>query len=791
MDVKPDGRGLVPARIRNPSPRSGESIRTVWYRRSGKGSPVKTQYLVPIVASLLLLALLIYLPWPSFAASTVVDLNAPTATATEQSRKVFKNPRGLNNYYVFYLDDADDFIRYAYSSDGIGWTSGNAAALIALEMITGDSSSWATTIYDDGAQLHVYLVYQDDTNARLRYRHGTIADASSTIAWATESGFGGYSQEAYGVSLAVASNARLFVAWSDERIAGSEAMRVFAWDVIPAGDAVSGVHNAITESSRLIVTANPSGTANEINVVHQEGTTILNAVSVTSNGVSVTFGTKSTLTGLTLTRAKISAATDTQATPQTHVAYRDGAAVEHRTYNAASGFGAPTTVVATAPDSVTLAMDETSTPDKVFVFYVKNGVAGNVFFKVSPVDTISFGGENAITDGTEDIDYLSAGMKDWGGDSKIPLAYTTQTTFLVRFHEAEEGTILYDASSQCTPGAGTTFTWSHTTSGTNRLLAVGMAIRSNASQTVSSADYANVPLTFIRADTNGQSVRSELWYLVTPASGTNTVRVNLTTSAKAACGAISLTGVHQSSPLEASNGATGSSTTPSVTVTTVADDAWVIDAVAFRSAGNGQPTGTPGAGQTERWSGYTEGGGTGPNIRGKGSTEGPQTPPGGVVMDWSLSASVDWAISAASFQPTAPPASCDALTVTTSDPAGQLWFNETIEPDGFPLTTQVNVSASFQSAANPALSVTNDGSATCDITLRLMSDPGTGRSLKFNTTNSAPWPSDASKEVPLDPSSVTVCTSVAPAGTCDIWLWADFENALSGQTLADVRVESV
>ncbi len=134
---------------------------------------------------------------------------------------------------------------------------------------------------------------------------------------------------------------------------------------------------------------------------------------------------------------------------------------------------------------------------------------------------------------------------------------------------------------------------------------------------------------------------------------------------------------------------------------------------------------------------------------------------------------------------------CDTLTLFTSDPAGQLWFNETVEPDGLPFTTQVNLSASFQTGATPALSVTNDGSINCDVTIRFMSDPGTGRSLKFNTTNNAPWPADASKEVPLDPSSVTACSSVAPGGTCDIWLWADYESALGGQTVADVRVETI
>lgn len=139
----------------------------------------------------------------------------------------------------------------------------------------------------------------------------------------------------------------------------------------------------------------------------------------------------------------------------------------------------------------------------------------------------------------------------------------------------------------------------------------------------------------------------------------------------------------------------------------------------------------------------------------------------------------------------APVGSCDALTVVASDPSGQLWFNESVEPDGVPYTTQVNVSASGQSGATPGLRVTNDGGVACDITIRLLSDPGTGRSLKFNTSNNAPWPSDSSREVPLDPSRVTVCTGVAPAGVCDIWLWVDYENALGGQTVVDVRVETM
>ncbi|MFQ5907661.1 MAG: hypothetical protein ACE5JE_02360 [Thermoplasmata archaeon] len=698
---------------------------------------MKRRYIVLIISSALLLSSLIFLPLETLGASTVVDLNAATATATEQSRKVFKNPRGLSNYYVFYLDDADTLIKYAYSSDGTGWTSGNAAALIALEMVTGDESSWATTIYDDGTQLHVYLVYHDDTNARLRYRHGTIADASATITWATEQPFGGYAQEAYGVSLAVSSNGRLFAAWSDERNAGLEVMRVFGWNVIPAGDTISGGHAGITESARLIVTTNPTGTANEINAVYQEGATILNAVKVTDTGGGPSFGTKSTLTGLSLTRAKVSAATDTEVSAKTHVAYRNGAAVVHRTYNEASGFSAPTTVHSAAPDSVSVAMDETSTPDKVFVFYVKSGVTGDLFFKTSFVDLISFGSENTISDGTEAIDYLSTGVKDWGGDSKIPVVFTTQTTFLVRFDEAADPAIVKAFRTGLPADDGEI---TEPATHLDRLDLTGAG--------PSCAEQAISP---------GNSIKAyDIKQAVTYATGDWTLILDWNLNNRDAFSArvviTNAVGAEQSTVVNF--GSTIVTQGPSSDQTLTVNKATPTTLLA-----------------TQRLAVF-------------------------IINDMDETFSLrignfDTTCNTRLVTPNLVATGCDALTVATSDPAGELWFNETAEPDGIPFTTQTNVSASFQTGATPALSVTNDGSGTCDITIRLMSNPGTGRTMKFNTTNNAPWPTDNSREVPLSPSSVIVCSSVAPTGTCDIWLWADYENAVSGQSLADVRVETI
>ncbi|MBI4417095.1 MAG: hypothetical protein HY557_08940, partial [Euryarchaeota archaeon] len=232
----------------------------------------------------------------------------------------------------------------------------------------------------------------------------------------------------------------------------------------------------------------------------------------------------------------------------------------------------------------------------------------------------------------------------------FPTDLQTSDNVALCLREATSAGIAFDAASS-TSGSQTTFSWTHTTSGSNRLLVVGIALRLNASQTVTSVTYAGTGLTFRRGDELAVSVRSEVWYLVNPALGPNTVDVTFSSSTKASIGAISLTGIDQTTPVDVSNGGTGNSAAPSTTMTTTANGAWAVDVVAFRSSGNGQPTGSPGAGQTERWSQYTEGGGGGSNIRGKGSTEGPVSPAGSITMDWTLAAAVEWSITAVAFRP--------------------------------------------------------------------------------------------------------------------------------------------
>ncbi|MFQ5858700.1 MAG: hypothetical protein ACE5LU_24120 [Anaerolineae bacterium] len=196
--------------------------------------------------------------------------------------------------------------------------------------------------------------------------------------------------------------------------------------------------------------------------------------------------------------------------------------------------------------------------------------------------------------------------------------------------------IAFDAAGSVVQNStAASFTWSHTVSGSNRMLVVGVSIRNQQNETVSGVTYAGTPLTFVGTRSNETSARIEIWQLVAPAVGTDNVVVTLSAPAKIIGGAISLTGVDQTTPIAASAFTAGSSTNPTINLSNVATSAWVIDAMAFRSTGTSGPTATPGGGQDQRTSGYTETGGTAPNIRGKASSE----QPGKVYQDQCLIAS--------------------------------------------------------------------------------------------------------------------------------------------------------
>jgi hypothetical protein len=125
-------------------------------------------------------------------------------------------------------------------------------------------------------------------------------------------------------------------------------------------------------------------------------------------------------------------------------------------------------------------------------------------------------------------------------------------------------------------------------------------------RSVTAASYAGVSAAFIAGANAADGDRVEVWGLVAPATGSNTVSVTLDDTVVGKCAASSFTGVHQSTPIGTAVGDyyTGSGTSHSHNTTSQTDglvwDAFILN----KDAG----TITPDAGQATR-AGVTEVGG--------------------------------------------------------------------------------------------------------------------------------------------------------------------------------------
>jgi len=207
------------------------------------------------------------------------------------------------------------------------------------------------------------------------------------------------------------------------------------------------------------------------------------------------------------------------------------------------------------------------------------------------------------------------------------------------------GSIALDATSNSgLKSSVSSYSWSHTCSGADRLLVFGQSYNDGVSYySITNLTYNGVSLTQAQSNEGGDSLGIFLgacvYFLIAPDTGSHTVSVTLNAVVyKVKGGVVSYTGAKQSGQPDAHAGASGNSATISVNVTTVLDNCWVFDA----AEGSHAIT----CGNTQRWNVTQAGGYCG----GGADTNGPKTPAGSQTMSWTQSTGY-WCISAASFAP--------------------------------------------------------------------------------------------------------------------------------------------
>lgn len=159
-----------------------------------------------------------------------------------------------------------------------------------------------------------------------------------------------------------------------------------------------------------------------------------------------------------------------------------------------------------------------------------------------------------------------------------------------------------------------------------------------AGSSVSSITYNSVAMTLLRAKASvSGAVRAELWGLVAPTLGTNSIAVTLSASLDSAGSAVSFDSVNQTVPTEAVNDASATNVgaaDATVNITTVANNDMVVDVVATDDTAI-----TVGVGQISRANT------TGTLGSGAMATNGPINPAAVVAMNWTnVGALATWSI---------------------------------------------------------------------------------------------------------------------------------------------------
>jgi prepilin-type N-terminal cleavage/methylation domain-containing protein len=220
-----------------------------------------------------------------------------------------------------------------------------------------------------------------------------------------------------------------------------------------------------------------------------------------------------------------------------------------------------------------------------------------------------------------------------------------------------------DTSTGSTDG-GSSITVSHATSGTNRLMLVGVSLSPDADETVTGVTYNGTALALEGTVTNSNDARVEIWSLVAPDTGTHNVVVTFSAALnqQAIAGVMTFNGVDQSTPLSAFYSTQGDNTAAASLDISSAEGEFVYGLIAVE-----YDAVTAGTGYDEQWNVSVSG--TKTNGAGGTTNCGAET----VTMSWNLVAEASpynhWAIGGVSIKPTAAVAeniTFDNVSSTTS-----------------------------------------------------------------------------------------------------------------------------
>jgi len=171
------------------------------------------------------------------------------------------------------------------------------------------------------------------------------------------------------------------------------------------------------------------------------------------------------------------------------------------------------------------------------------------------------------------------------------------------------GAIAFDATANSgDKAAATPWSWNHTATGSNLVMVMDILWWDNAGAiTINTPTYNSVNMTLgLHKDVGGDVDNCDIWYLASPATGTNSASVSFSAGSYGEAGTQTFSGANTSSPQDATASGTGTATSGSVSITTNNANSFIVDCLA--AVGGGVPAVS--GSQTANWTDGTRGGGS-------------------------------------------------------------------------------------------------------------------------------------------------------------------------------------
>ena len=372
--------------------------------------------------------------------STIITASVGTATRIETQRAIWKNPRGLGYYYAIIQNGTNGLHLYK-SLGGSTWSP-------VSTLSTDTSMSASAYPYDDGTRLIVYVTYSDggawSSNRPVYYRRLVIQDDASDPAIGAQQDTG-----KRGVHAVIARDRNGYVhivMWGDGT--NRDRITIFGTTTTNPSDAPNwsntqiaishGGSTATDDSAQIVV----FDSGNVLGIIANRRLASFNNIDgidgVSFSGSAYVMGTDTTIDTASNSYHPFNAVVDSNGVVHLAVHNARAGSVGLRYFKASASntvqsWNTVETVDSTAPESVAMSIDKTTTPNKLYLFYAK-GSTSLIYWRSRAVNASMWSTENSFDDGQgaaldwiQVINVLSNGL--------IPVMYTKQTSpYTVRFN---------------------------------------------------------------------------------------------------------------------------------------------------------------------------------------------------------------------------------------------------------------------------------------------------------------------------------------------------------------------